>query len=407
MLKVKNNLIKGSLILLILFGLYNLFNFLFQSLMAYKLSLADFGILGSLFYIVYFMGIFTESIQTVITKYTSTEKDDGKINNILRRSIRKALIISTILFIIYLIVSIGLSQLTQIPYPLFALTGLVIFFYILLPVTRGVMQGRKRFVALGSNLVIESTVKLIISVLFVFLGMKVYGAMLGTVLGLALSFLLSLIPLEKILKSKEKIAKTIGIYNYSGPIFILVFSIMAFYTIDIIIAQIVFPKDLAGYYTIASILSKVIFWGTQPVSKAMFPITAEKAKNNNLENHKNYLLSLGIVVFLSLCALVVFYFFSSEITTLFSGKTLPDPMLLFYLSVGTSILAIANLNILFKASTGNVRGSWAFIIALAAGIILLSTVHSTLIEFAIAFIISALIFFVGSIILLRIRPSKK
>jgi len=404
MLKIKNNLIKGSIILLVLFGVYNLFNFVFQSLMAYRLSIADFGILGALYYIVYFMGIFTESIQTVITKYVSTESDEGKIKNLLKRAIRKGLFVSFVLFIIYLLISILLVYLTKIPYPLFALTGLVIFFFILLPLTRGALQGRKRFFALGSSLVVESAVKLAFSVLFVFLGMKVYGAMLGTILGLAVSFLISLIPLEKILKSKEKSAETLNIYSCSGPIFILVFSLIAFYTIDIIIAQIVFPKDIAGYYTIASILSKVIFWGTQPVSKAMFPIVAESSvKKSQAENHKNYLISLGLVVFLCLCALAIFYFFSPEIIKLFSGKVLPDPALLFYLSVGTSILSIANLNILYKASTGKTKGYWIFILILAVGISLMLVLNSDLIEFALSFIISSVLFFISSIMLLRAK----
>lgn len=401
-IKLNKTLIKGSLTLLILFGLFNLINFLFQSFMAYKLSPADYGVLGALYYIIYFTGIFTESIQTVITKYTSGKLKDGKIKNIINRSFKNAWKYSLGLFIFYLLIIIPLSILTEIPYPLFALTGLVIFTSFFLPITRGVLQGRKKFVSLGSSLIVESGVKLLLALAFVFFGWKVYGAMAGTVIGFFASLLFSFIPLRKVLKAKEKYAKTLDIRNYSKPVLVLILSMLAFYTVDIIIAQIIFPKDMAGYYTIASVLSKIVFWGTQPVSKAMFPITAGDELDRKSKTDKgNYFVSLLIVSFLIVCALVVFYFFSADIIRLFSGKSISNPEILFYLSMGTSVLSFANLNILHKASRGKTKGAYAFLVILAIGIGLMFLFNNTLVEYSFAFLGASVMFLIGSIILLN------
>ena len=109
-------LIKGSLILLVSFGLFNLFNLLFQVSMARMLDIVDYGILATLFTITYLFGIFSESIQTVIVKYTSNENNEGKIKNILRKSLRKSLIFPTLFFLLYLIVSIPLMFILDINY---------------------------------------------------------------------------------------------------------------------------------------------------------------------------------------------------------------------------------------------------------------------------------------------------
>ena len=74
MIKINRALLGGSLILLITFNLYALINFFFQFSMARMLSIADYGTLAALYSIVYFMGVFAEPIQTVITKYSASNK---------------------------------------------------------------------------------------------------------------------------------------------------------------------------------------------------------------------------------------------------------------------------------------------------------------------------------------------
>ena len=71
MLKINKALIGGSLILLITFNLYHAFNYFFHFAMARMLTIADYGVLVALYSIIYIFTIFSESVQTIITKYAS------------------------------------------------------------------------------------------------------------------------------------------------------------------------------------------------------------------------------------------------------------------------------------------------------------------------------------------------
>src|SRR3989344_1718284 len=295
MLKINRSLIKGSIILLLTFNIYGLLNFLFQFSMARLLPIKEYGIIVTLFAMIYILGIFSESISTIITKYSTTEKNKGKLKNILHRSLRKAIRISFLAFFVYLIIAIPLGSLLKIPYLALSLNGLMIIASFLLPVTRGIMQGRKMFTKLGINLIAESSIKIILAIALVIFSFKFYGAIIATVISSFIAFIFSYYSLRDIINSKEKQAIVKNIYLYSKPVFFVTAVILIFYNLDVIIARIVFSEDLSSKYAIASILAKVIFWGTQPISKAMFPFTAENKKLGKDKPRNLLVNSLSIV----------------------------------------------------------------------------------------------------------------
>lgn len=399
--KLNKHLLTGSLILLISFNLYNAMNFFFHFFMARMLTVVQYGILASLFSIIYMLALFTESIQIVITKYSNHESNKGKLKNLLNKSLKKATRVSTFLFILYLIVAIPLSYLLNIEYYLLALNGLMVFVSFFSPITRGIMQGRKRFTSLGFNMIIESTIKLGLAILFVYIGWQVYGAILGAILGPIVAIALSFVSISDIIKSKEKPAKVPGIYGYARPAFIINLVILVAYTIDVLIAKIVFPAEIAGAYAIAATLAKIIFFGTQPIGRAMFPLSAEH--KGNKEKSENVLSnSLGILVLLIIGALSVFYFFPNLIISLFSGKYIPQAVsVLFFLGIAMSLLSITNLVLLYKLSIGKVKGCNYLLGFLALEILLLFFFSSSLLEFSIAFITSSAAILWASIFLLR------
>ena len=55
-MELNKSLLKGSLVLLIAFNLYNLLNFIFHFGMARLLSVADYGILLTLYSMIYLFG---------------------------------------------------------------------------------------------------------------------------------------------------------------------------------------------------------------------------------------------------------------------------------------------------------------------------------------------------------------
>lgn len=400
-MEIHKNLWKGSLILLITFNVFNALNFFFHFAMVRLLTIADYGILATLFTITYILAVFSESIQVVITKYSSSENDKGRLKNLLKRALSKSLVLSTAFFAVYLIASIFLSSLLKIDYLLMALNGLIIFVVFFSPITRGILQGKKRFKALGWNMIIEAVIKFVLAIVFVVIGWKVYGAILGTIIGMILAIALSFVSLRDITKAKEKEAKIEGIYGYGKPAFIITLVILAFYSIDIIIAKIVFPPEVAGVYAIASILAKTIFAGTQPISKAMFPITSNDGKVEG-KHGSAFMNALFLLIGLILIALVAFYFLPELIIRIFSGQNIQEAAsILIYLGIAVSLVSISNIVLLYKLSRGKIKNSSYFLIFLVVEIGLLIHFSSNLVEFSIAFVTASAILLWGTISLLK------
>lgn len=398
---INKSLLKGGFILIVSFGIYNVFNFAFHFSMVRMMTVVDYGILASLFSIIYILAIFTESIQLVITKYTSGESNKGKLKNILNKSLKKSTYFSVIFLALYLIISAPLSFLLDISYPLMALNGLIIFTVFLSPVTRGVLQGTKRFKALGINMILESVIKLVFAIILVYLGFMVYGAIIGALIGTYLAFLLSFASMKDIIGAKEKGANTKGIYGYTKPAFITMFVIIAFYSIDVVIARIMFTDEIAGSYAVASTLAKTIMFGTQPVGRAMFPISADK-KINEKKSANVFVNAMIIVILISIAALVIFYAFPSLIVQIFSGKVIPvAESVLFLLGISISLISITNLVLLYKLSIGNTKGYKNILLFLVLELVLLYWFSNDIVQFSYAFITASAIFLWGSIFSLK------
>ncbi len=369
--------------------------------MARMLSVTDYGVLASLFAIIYIFAIFSEAIQTIVAKYIiSCENNLGKLKDFVSRSLKKSIRLSVIAFIGYLVVSVVIAVLLNIPYTLLAINGVIIFLMFLLPVTRGVLQGQRKFVSLGSNLVLESSLKFIFGVLFVFIGFKVYGAIAGFVIGGLIAFACSLIFLKKIFIAKKENMKTTDIYDYAKPTLIVTGIVVFFYSVDILIAKFLFEPEIAGAYAIASLLGKIVLWASIPIGKAMFPLSVE---SHNKQNSRNlFLIAFAMVLAISISLIGVFGFMADKLILLFAGKNIPIAAeILFYVVIAFSCIALSNLLLLYKLSKGAIKKYHLLILCNLLEIGGLLLFSETITEFSIIFAGMSLLFLVVSALFTR------
>jgi len=232
----------------------------------------------------------------------------------------------------------------------------------------------------------------------VLIGWMVYGAVVATLLGTYFSLLISFVSLKKIFKSKEIETKNTGIYAYSAPVFVAIIAVIVFYSIDVILAKIFFSPEIAGYYAISSMIAKVIFFGTQPISKAMFPIASESKDGKKTKRVFKY--AVLLLCLLILIGLLVVYFMPELLIKIFSGRSIPQiTSILILPALATGILSLTNLNIFYKLSQGKVKGCFYLPIFVVIEIVLMSLFSYSLASFSLAFAVSSLIFLFGSIIL--------
>jgi len=379
----KSNLIKGSFILFLFINFYNFLNFVFHSVSSRMLGPADYGVLAALMGMIYMFSVLSSSIQTVVSKFTTKFKKPEKLKNLVSVSIKKFLLFVAVpAFISFIIIYIMFRNSLNIDDLLIVLIGSTIFLYTLLPITRGILQSEKRFASLGGNFVIEGVIKLIGTILFVWIGWQVYGAVTAIIISLIIAFLFSIASIKKTLKSKSKEGEVEGLFSYSLPTLISIACVAVFHSVDVILARMFFDEVTAGIYGVISLLGKIIFFATAPIAaQAMFPIACEKHENK--ENSRGILIkTLAMVGVLSIAGIFVLYLFPELIINIFSGpKYLSLAHLLIYPGIAMSLLALVNVFVFYNLSTDKKKFNYILIVFVVLEIILLSIFNSTINQF--------------------------
>lgn len=400
-MRIHKEVIKGSAILLVGFGLYNFFHFLFQFFMARYLTVSEYSVLASVFVIVYISSVFSESIQNFVVTYVGKEEDPGKIKNLINRLIKKMTKIAGVVFLGYLIGASILSKILDISYLTLSLGAIILVFSILLPITRGVMQGKKKFVKLSANMIFESTIKLFAGLGMVLLGFGVNGAIVGVIAASAVSFFISIVQLKDLRSAKEVTITTKYSYREFLPAFILTSAVVVFYSIDVWFARVLFETEISGAYALASLLGKVLFWATIPISKAMLSLSSDSKQEKPKSVFKTALLFLSlIIIFIA----GTFYLFPEEIIKFFSGKVVPEAVeILFYEGLAFGIIAISNILILYKLSINRVKNYSLMFLPIVSEMIILVVFSKSLLSFSKAFLGSALIFLIFSVLFYKLN----
>ena len=385
-----DEMIKSGIILFIMINLFNFLNYIFHFSMARLLGPVDYGTLAVLFSLIYLFNIPSEAVQNIVTKYTNKfvlKKEYEKIKSFLIKSLKRAVLISFLSFIAFIPVAFFLSSFLKIDFWLFIYTGILIFFIFSVPILRGLIQGRKKFFLLGTNMVFEGMIKVVLGILLVFLGFRVYGALTSVIMASLFAFFMIFLTSRDIFKAETKKYNFNGIYSYSFPYFVSIFSIVLIYSLDIVIAKRFFSPEMAGNYAVISMLGKMIFFGTFAISKAMFPLSSESYENNR---DTFFLLKKSLIIVGLISSFVlIFYLFSPEfaIKILFGSKYTALSNILFFLGLSFTFLSLTNLLILYGLSINKIKKSSFFLLGFVfLEVVLLSIFNSSLQEFAIAFL---------------------
>ncbi|PIN94829.1 hypothetical protein COU61_00205 [Candidatus Pacearchaeota archaeon CG10_big_fil_rev_8_21_14_0_10_35_13] len=352
--KIKSDeLVKGSIVLLVMINLFNLAGYLFHLIIARLLGPEDYGIFAVLMSFVLIYAIPAEAIQTIIAKNTAVlnaKKQIGKIKGMMNKSLIRGIWISVGLFLILgILTKVLFSKILEINMTLIIIANLILFSSFILPVIRGVMQGRKKFFALGWTMLIEAILKIGLGVGLVLLGLRVYGAIMGVVLAVIITFFLSFLFVKEVIKTRADKTR-VGINYKNISVWLALAVVLLIFSSDIIIAKILFTPEIAGKYAVLSMIGKMIFYGTNGISKAMLPITAQKHAEKK-DSRRVFKKSLIITIALCLIALIVIAIFPELLIRILFGNVYSDVYgTLLYVAIAFSILSITNLVLLYGIS---------------------------------------------------------
>jgi len=397
-----NELFKGSLILLILTNLGNIFSYLFQFLMARLLGPAEYGILAVVTGIVAIFTIPSISIQTLTSKKVTeykVQKKFSQINTLFKTLLRKSFLVSLICFLIFIGISFIISPYLKIPIYVLFLTGVFLFGAFLYPVGAGVLQGLKKFKELGFIYMINTFIKLIVGVTLVLIGFRIYGAVLGFILGTLIAFILIFPFIKDIFKHKEVGEEKIIFSRDNKYTLISMIIIVLIYSLDVFLAKGFFSPEIAGKYAVISMIGKIILFINLTIGNVMFPINSERFLNGN--KNKNVInKTWGLVLIVCLFSLILFYIFPEKIVgILFGEEYISMAKILFYTGITFTFISLLNIFILYIISENEIGKRHLFILTLFLifQIIMLSIYNKSIEEFVKAFMYSNIITFIGTL----------
>ena len=377
--------------------------------MAKTLGPEDYGVLAVLMSLFYFIGMPSEIIQTTVSRYSTkfkARKEYGKIKRILIDFMFNGFFISLAIFIVAMPLFYWYSKFVDVSFSLVVLMALIIFPSFLAPVSRGILQGMKKFNSLGINMVIEASVKLIVALLLVYFGFRVYGAVIGTLIGATIALIISFLPLGRIIRTGKEEKKIPHILSYSSSIFYAMIVIMFIQSIDIILAKRFFSSTVAGQYAAASLVGKMIFLCTLSISKVLLPISSEKYENGE-NSFRAFIKSFFVIALLCTGAtLVIIGFQDILISVIFSSEYFGIKNILLNLCLAFSFISLSNLILVYGISTNKKVKAWHLLVFCIMQLELLYVFSYSLVAFSLAMLLTSIILFLSSLLIVFFKRSK-
>lgn len=274
-------------------------NMLFQMVMGWNLSVAEYGILSSMLGLMMVIAAPIGAIQNTLAHFTGNLIREGRIGNIgvlVRQWTNRILLISCPLFIILLVLRNPLASFFHLatPWPLI-LVGLALFVSVLSPVFGGVLQGMQAFILMGFPSLANGFVRLCLCAFLVLAvapnavsGLSAHAA--GALCATALIYLFY----RRLPQTGQADTITERSDKYFWASLAAIFSFAILMNMDVVLVKHYFkdPADF-GNYARASMIGKTIVFLVQPIAGAMFPKVV--SRGNMADEHKfTYLKAVGM-----------------------------------------------------------------------------------------------------------------
>jgi O-antigen/teichoic acid export membrane protein len=351
--------------------------------MGRNLGPEEYGNLDALLSIFLIILIPASTIQAVAARYSSVYKGSNRpecIKILAVQSFKKLSFWGFLLFLCISILSPSISDFLRISSVIpVILLGVASFLSILLPISRGILQGVQNFNHFGLNLSLEKFVLLVSGICLINLGLT--GAMLSIVFSLIFVLFISFIPLFGIKgkKSNENLKKA-KIIRYSIPVFISLSAIALMSNIDMLIVKHFFDPVQAGGYATINILGKMIFLLSFNIANVIYPKASELyvQKKDPIDLLKKGLFYMGIISFFTI---IVYALFPYQIMNLsFGTQYLNYISLLVPYTIFMTIMAFVVILVHYYLSTMNFTFIKPLIFSVILEMIFLIIFHESLVQ---------------------------
>lgn len=319
-----NKLLKNNIIYLTTIVIGGVLGYLFNFMLARKLTVSGYGEFQAITSFMIISGVFFSAFSYFIIKYSAVfagNNDHLGQSRFLEFIIEKFKLLTllfSILFLLFLPLIKNFLHLQNYWGLIFVGLSMVVSFYA--SFYSNSFQGWSDFLAVGIIGVLSALSKLLSG--FIFAG--IFRTATASVLSFLVSAIVGWFVARYYFQKKWRIVKEKDNFDwrekyFSGLSFkksfinILIFSLglSAVSNLDIIIVKNIASSELTGYYGALSILGKVIFCLNFAVASVLFPDACSDGHQNRPAKTSSVLGSYGIIIFISIPALLIFYFFGN------------------------------------------------------------------------------------------------
>lgn len=343
-------------------SIVSLLNLLYQLLMVRNLSSKVYGELNSLLSLLVIITIPCSSFGIMVVKFTSKFHAQQLYINL------KALLNS--LFYHTLILSIGAFLLISLLSPILAsflqldsimpvvFLAVIVFLSMISSAISGGLLGLEKFGWLAGSSVVSGFFKILLAFIFVvLLGRQLYGALSVFIISSLLGLLITLWPLKEFFFRVEKNSQLNlkEIYGYFLPSFVVFLCFSLLTNIDILLVKHFFSPTLAGTYSVAQIIGKIIFFLPGTVSVVMFPRLSflHTQNKDTLHTLKRSLKYSAILCILGLIIYNLFPHYTLQILTKKTGSEYIALGRLF--SISMAFFSLSGILLLYQLSINNFK----------------------------------------------------
>ncbi len=390
---INHPLFSGSLVMVVGSNLVNFLNYLYHLIIGRILGPSDYGELAAIISLIGLLSIVPASINLVIIKYVSSTKDDAKLTNLISWLKSGTIKASLILFFAILAASPFIASflhINKLIYLILIAVSYLISFQSLF--YRSILQGLLKFKEMIISILAENMVKLVVSVLLIYFGFRVGGAVFAFLVAALVGWYITIFYLKIKTKKVDNPPDVKAMALFTIPVIIQSFAMTSVYSSDVILVKHFFSSHDAGIYASLSTLGKIILFATGPIGAVMFPLVSKRSAKG--ENYKRvFIFSFLTTLSVATMILVIYWLFPvMAISLLYGSLFLEAANLLFWFGIFITCFTLSFLIVNYNLSLGKTKVVIFPAIGALLQIILIWIYHQSLFTvILISIIVSALL----------------
>lgn len=314
-----------------------------------------------------------------------------------RQSTIKIFVLAIILIALFIVFASFLANFLHITNSFeIVISGIVVGSMYISITNTAFLQSLLKFQFLAFTLTLGGVLKLLLSIGFLFAGFGIAGILWGYFLAFVIPLLITFIPLKsftiKKLKEKTKIHNK-EIFVYGLPAAIAIFSLSSFTSTDILLVKHFFPSSTAAMYSGLSLVGRIIFYFSAPISTVMFPLVTKRFHSG--KNPRSLLYASFLLVLAPSLLLTILYFsFPHVIISLVLGKHYYAVAgYLGWFGLYLSIFSLLNISVNFLLSIKKTSVSYVIAVGAILQIVGINLFHGNVASIiAISLILSLVLF---------------